>query len=88
MAVVAGAVPADVGTPPGAIISGTRGDEKKSASKTVTDTIIGTVQAVTVALRTAVLVFPGPSLLLLTLPISYIQCGTLHASASMFEEQK
>lgn len=45
MAVGAGAVPVDVGTPPAAIISGPRGDEKKSASKTVTDTIIGMTQA-------------------------------------------
>lgn len=35
-------VPAAVlGTPPAAISNGTQRDEKKSASKTVTDTIIG-----------------------------------------------
>ncbi len=34
-------VPAVLGTPPAAAANGTQRDEKKSASKTVTDTIIG-----------------------------------------------
>lgn len=37
----AAGVPAVLGTPPPAVNNGTQRDEKKSASKTVTDTIIG-----------------------------------------------
>lgn len=39
-------VPAVLGTPPAAATNGTQRDEKKSASKTVTDTIIGGAQSV------------------------------------------
>ncbi len=43
----AAGVPAVLGTPPAAVNNGTQRDEKKSASKTVTDTIIGgTIQHV------------------------------------------
>ena len=39
-------VPAVLGPPPAAVTNGTQRDEKKSASKTVTDTIIGGAQSV------------------------------------------